>query len=297
MPHRRILLSLLLACLWVFPAPVFGAEDSALFSFAEALYQDADYYRAVTEFKRLLHLAPDSPHAAEAALRIGQCYLAGERWDAAAEALEAVSKEYPETSQALEASFLAAEIPYRQQSFALAGEKFRLLSEQAVDPQVRDQALYRLAWTQIEQTAFDQARSTLTEIASPQALALAEALASPRTEGRKSPALAGTLSGLLPGAGQLYTGHWRDAGLALALNAAFIAAAIEAFDNDSPVLGGILVFFELGWYGGNIVNAVNHAQRHNRNLEQQEIHQLKKRYGINLELRQEAALIGIHGNF
>jgi hypothetical protein len=43
-----------------------------------------------------------------------------------------------------------------------------------------------------------------------------------------------------------------------------IFAAVEAFDNDNEALGGLLTFFEIGLYSGNVYSAVNSAHKYNR---------------------------------
>ena len=45
---------------------------------------------------------------------------------------------------------------------------------------------------------------------------------------------------------------------------------------DVPVLGGILLFFEAGWYGGNIYNAVNTAHKTNRRHYRSKLEQLRE---------------------
>jgi hypothetical protein len=85
---------------------------------------------------------------------------------------------------------------------------------------------------------------------------------------RKSPALAGGLSAVLPGAGHLYCDRPRDALVSFLLNASFLWATVAAAERDQWALAGILGFFELGWYGGNVVSSVNAAQKWNRREEQ-----------------------------
>ena len=41
---------------------------------------------------------------------------------------------------------------------------------------------------------------------------------------------------------------------------------MEAFNNDNNVLGGILAFFEIGWYSGNIYSAINVTHKWNRKV-------------------------------
>ena len=68
---------------------------------------------------------------------------------------------------------------------------------------------------------------------------------------KKTPGTAGILAAVIPGAGHLYTERQQDALVAFLLNGAFIWGAVELFRHDNYVAGGILTFFEFGWYGGN----------------------------------------------
>jgi hypothetical protein len=84
----------------------------------------------------------------------------------------------------------------------------------------------------------------------------------------KIPGLAGTLS-LIPGAGYLYLGRYRDAATAFLLNAALIGATWEAFDNGNEILGGLLGVVEAGFYSGNIYGSVSSAHKYNRDQVQE----------------------------
>ena len=99
---------------------------------------------------------------------------------------------------------------------------------------------------------------------------------------RKSPALAGTLAAVLPGAGHLYAERPRDALVSFLLNGSFIWAAVELFRNNNNVAGGIVAFFELGWYGGNIYSAVSSAHKYNKRIEDEYLQGLKDKSGISL---------------
>jgi hypothetical protein len=93
---------------------------------------------------------------------------------------------------------------------------------------------------------------------------------------QKSPATAGVLAALLPGAGHLYCGRYRDATVAFLLNGAFIWGMVEAFEHKNYVVGGILTFFELGWYSGNIYSAVASAHKVNRKKKQEYLEYIEK---------------------
>jgi hypothetical protein len=92
---------------------------------------------------------------------------------------------------------------------------------------------------------------------------------------------AGVLA-VLPGAGHLYTERYRDAAIAMALNGAFIWGMVEAFERKNYVVGGILTFFELGWYSGNIYSAVSSAYKYNRNKNKEYIEHLEREGNFSL---------------
>lgn len=260
-----------------------AADRNELLSFADALYAEGDYYRAITEYKRFLHFFAEDGQAPRAALRVGEGFLAGERWEEAEEALLHVSNRYPDTPEADRADLLSAGIPARRGEFAEASRRYRRILENPARPEtVREESRYRLAWTLIEQDRFNAARQELEEMERPAAGALAGEMEGLSRLPRKSPSLAGGLSALVPGTGQLYAGRPRDAALAFLLNAAFIWGALESFDDGNEVVGGILLFFEAGWYTGNIYNAVNSAQKFNRDVREREKRKLRERFGVTL---------------
>ena len=54
--------------------------------FANYLFSQQEYFRAIGEYERFLFLYPDDIQAPHAALRIVQCYFRGKRWQKAVEA-------------------------------------------------------------------------------------------------------------------------------------------------------------------------------------------------------------------
>ena len=82
---------------------------------------------------------------------------------------------------------------------------------------------------------------------------------------QKSPALAGTLSAFLPGAGQAYTGSWQSGAMAFVLNALFLSATLDLADHDlhaASLASGVVFSIT---YLGNILNAVESAKIYNQN--------------------------------
>jgi len=287
---RTLAFFLLLATL---PQPGTAGQREDILSFADALFAEGDHYRAITEYKRFLHLFPGDTAAARAALGIAESYLAGERWQEAEQALEKVEREFPGSPEALRGRLLLAECANRRGDFSTARQRLRRLAEEAADPRLRNEALYRSGWTLIEEDRYADADRELEPLPDARAEALAAEM--PRMEQlpRKSPRLAGGLSALLPGAGQLYAERPRDAALAFLLNAAFIAGAWEAFDSGNEAVGALLLFFEAGWYTGNIYNAANNAHKYNRDIRTTEKEKLRERFGLTLGLHKGAPTLGV----
>jgi hypothetical protein len=82
----------------------------------------------------------------------------------------------------------------------------------------------------------------------------------------KRPALAGVLSAVLPGAGQVYAGSLQGAAVTLVLNGLFIATTVEQSLRHNyataAAAGTVASFF----YIGGVINAVDLARRRNRTV-------------------------------
>ena len=79
----------------------------------------------------------------------------------------------------------------------------------------------------------------------------------------RRPWLAGTLSAILPGAGQAYSGSWQGAAVAFVLNAVLIGATAELAYRHlyvTATAAGVAASF---FYVGNVLNAADLAQRRN----------------------------------
>ena len=77
----------------------------------------------------------------------------------------------------------------------------------------------------------------------------------------RRPWLAGTLSALLPGAGQVYAGSWQAAAVAFVLNGVFITATVELGRRDLWAAAAATGLGASFVYLGNILNAAELARR------------------------------------
>ena len=83
----------------------------------------------------------------------------------------------------------------------------------------------------------------------------------------KKPGLAGAMSAVVPGAGQLYAGQPRDAASALLVNSALIGATTALVLRQNYVGASLTGVLALSFYSGNIYAAVNATHKRNRRLQ------------------------------
>jgi len=256
------------------PSPLLSAEititSDAQFRFALETMKKEDYQRAIIEFERFVHFFPDDKRTPKARLLIGVCHLEAGQFEKAREVLEAVSRTYANTTVGGKALLFMGESYYRQGVTEEAVRYFQRVVDEYPIPSLKDPALYRLGWSRLQADDWRNAEQTFKLVGRNSPLyPSAQDLSARSLEGEdlpfKDPTLAGVLA-IVPGLGHVYCNRYKDALVAFLLNGLFIWAAVEAFDEDLPVLGGILTFVELGFYGGNIYSAVNAAHKHNRKV-------------------------------
>ncbi len=277
----------LLLLLLLVPQPLLAEPDRI--SFAESLAAEGDHYRAITEFKRFLHYQPKDPRAAQAQLAIAISLRAGKRWKKLDRALEKVWLNYPDSPQVLQARKLYADAAFAQKNYAEARQRYQTLKEQV--PAAEKQTVYRIGLSYLQDDQPDAAEQSFAQLPAADRQLLQHYLGDYRQLPRKSPPLAGTLSAILPGAGQLYTEHPKQAAMAFALNAAFIYGAVEAWNHENYAVSAILSLFEIGWYGGNIYNAMNNAHKYNRKQQEQLIKRLQTQFNLSLSLHKNSPLL------
>ena len=263
---KAALCSLLLAALTFLPLPP-GAkarqkqvilDEPKLWSYAESLFHQGEYYRAVSEYWRLLQFFPEGEQGPAARLRIAQALLWGGEPAQAIDHLNTVGSH-------------AALSPYQDDVFYLKGlsrleldrERPYPLRQEAIASALKDLRAISPGWR-----GAGQVQGFLRAMDDPPELP------------EKSPALAGTLSAVLPGSGSFYVGRYAEGSLAFFVTALFIAASVEAFEDDREGAGLVLGSLGLAFYGGSILAAVNGAHKFNDGAGSQYLFQQQRKFGI-----------------
>ncbi len=269
-----------------FPAHASGPEEAdRLFSFAGKLAETADYYRAITEYKRFLSYFPKDARVPLCRLGIAQAYRMGGKTDAAVREFAELKKNFPGSGTAEEAAFEIGGAYFAARRFQEAEEADEAFLRHYPLSYRHDESEARLGWSRLSLAKYKSAAQAFTAVRKespygPFAAALAAELSAGVRIPRKSPTVAGVLSALLPGAGQFYTRRPTEGVTSFLLNGSFLWATVELFNRGSEVAGVLIGFFETGWYSGGIFGAVNDAHKFNRNAQKNFVQGLRNRYPL-----------------
>ena len=309
---KRIPIIALLTLLLLFSAGwALGQEGGGLYldekvqmGLGDHFFHDGDYYRAITEYRRFLFFFPRSLRAEEALWKIASSYFYGKKWDEALSAGDDLLKRFPQSPWAPEALLLQGRAWAEKKEYSQARYFFRRVQEVAPGKPAASEAQWQTALSFLKEERWKEAAGEFRKMdpASklyPRAEFYGRGLDRIDEIPQKSPTGAGILAGLLPGAGHFYTERYRDAAMAFALNGAFIWGMVEAFERRNYVVGGILTFFELGWYSGNIYSAVSSAHKYNRRKKQEYLDHLEKEsnFSVGISLQEKVPILSFTYEF
>ncbi len=273
----RIVLSILLVALlgMIVPLPLSAAEKGLILTvelqlkLGDAFLAEHEYYRAVTEYKKLLILFPDSPQTDAALFKIGTAYVQGDELESAARSFASIRERYPESRFAPQAGYQEALCFWRLNRFDEAEAAFNRVVARYPSSSEAPRALLETALVSFDRKDLPAARRELERFLESypkdQRVGKARGALSLMDEEppRKSPVVAGFLSALLPGAGHIYAGHYKDGITSLFLNGLFIAGTVVALQQENYAVAGVVGVIGLPFYVGNIYGAANAATKWN----------------------------------
>jgi tetratricopeptide (TPR) repeat protein len=264
--------------------PTSTVPPPSVFAFAQSLFTAGEYYRAIGEFQRFLFFQPEHPLAAEAQLTIGLAFFCGERWLQAFEVFRRIARAVPDQAIRAEAALWMAETHARGGDQMEAMRLFQELMRQYPESVIAQRAAYLMGWSYVRQRQWTEARDAFARVdaASPYHASgerLGAILAIPPELPHRSPTVARMLSTVLPGTGQIYTGHTLDGLIGLGLHGALIAGTIGGIGAGLEGAAGIGAFFTWGFYRTQMSNAATLARDFNVQAEERFIGQLVAQEG------------------
>jgi tetratricopeptide (TPR) repeat protein len=247
--------------------------DDIQMALGDAFIDDGEYYRAITEYKKLIVLFPASERLAEAHYNIGMAYFRGGEYAFAASSFADVRKAF--AADYFSSAAFYEGLSYRKLGRLDAAEtafiRSRLFDE--MHP-VAASAQLGLSLNAFEQGDVQRCRAELERFmvnySEDERLPGVEAsfrlLDGYESTTLKSPSLAGTLSAVLPGSGHVYAQRYKDGAMAFIVNALFIAGTVVAINDENYALAAIVGGVGLPFYVGNVYGAANAARKWNLSL-------------------------------
>lgn len=272
-----------LISLIVFAAGGTTEETLQQYRYAEQLFESGDYQAARLEYKRLLFHQPDTEFRDVADYRIAQSYYYQNRPERAGHLFREFLAAHPESPFRFRSQLMIGQLHFDTGEYSLARTTLFELLQSTADIEVVAAAHYLRGWCYVHTTDWDKAITELRRVDplktdtpyEKNAPQLANTLFKKTPLPHKSPQMAGWLSTIVPGSGQLYVGRVKEGILAAALSGTFIYLVADAIRERRYVdCAGISV---IGWqfYWGNRVDAQRFASEYNSQRERELIEALK----------------------
>ncbi len=219
------------------------------FDFAKKLYNYEDYFDTVTELKRLLFFDENNKYNYEANLLIGKSYKQGAKFSDAIRYLTLAEINAENIDELYETRIEIIRINILRKTTRRA---FKLLDSLRSDKRFidrKDEIKYWRGWAYMFADDWEQAAQTFAEIDTSHVL---KTLAEEVDDDWYSVSFAKTISYIIPGAGQIYTGEYISGLLSLGWNVLWGYLTIKAFIAER-IFDGIVIanFLWLRFYRGN----------------------------------------------
>lgn len=275
--YRRVHCAVSLIFFCAFPLSAAAVASG----FADSLFEEGDYLNAAHEYKRLLFLHPDTPQIDFIAFRVAASYQNAGRLENAIGAYQLLIDTYPKSILVARAKNNIA------QCYVLSGDSEqglaslkRFLSEHK-GSSLAPRAQFTIGMLLMDKGEWIQASRAWSDVYStyPESSfakvsdRLARTIKNADTLPHRSPTVAGVLSALIPGSGQVYSGRTVDGlytfvGMAVLGSASFYYADQKRYEVTIPVGVLSLFFYGNGIYqsiqSAQVFNAQRHAQFRNR---------------------------------
>lgn len=201
------------------PVPAAPPVDASVArGFADHLLSAQDPFNALTWYRLALYLDPARPDADAIRFRMAWAYEKGERYDAA----EVAYGDLAGTSLASRAAYRSAAVSLLQEDWSAADQAFEAVTLYHPGTDWAARAAFARGITWLEANQLQRAATAFSQVPQGEgpwderAATLGEQALAPTA--RRSPLLAASLSAVVPGAGQAYSGHVGDGVMALLAN-------------------------------------------------------------------------------
>lgn len=264
---------ILIGCIfvWMYTAAL-SAGEPAGDSFADYLFRQGEYYRAITEYHRLLYESGDSLSKTIWLNKIGLCYYRGEDYDGAIEFIKDNRHRFGSDRTArAELNLILAKSYYQLGFYRKA--ILVLSNSDSVPARIYNDMRFLSGISRARLFDWPAAEGELQLVKpySEKMDRICHALDLFSGLPERKPFVAGAFSAVLPGAGYLYCGREGTALASFIINGLLIWTVRDAIRNDQYGLAAAAGFFGIGWYIGNISGSADAARAYNSHIRNQYI--------------------------
>lgn len=261
------------------------AGESPGQEFADFLFNNGQYYRAITEYYRLIYVTTDSVEKINMYRNIGLCYFHGADYEGYIAFLKENEMHFRVNSLIrIEMNLYLCKCYYQLKNYQLAISTLKWNDVNRGNPFYDEtQVLSGLCYARIFdwQTAIKKMQLTGQEYPGKTGIEnFSQALENFPKLPQRNRLLAGTLSSIVPGAGYMYCNRKGTGITSFIVNGLLIWTTRDALVQKQYGLAAAACFFGLGWYIGNIRGSVDAADVYNSNKRQAFIDYLLKKEGM-----------------
>lgn len=240
----------------------FAADELARqYEYADKLFNEENYFEAITEFKRLSFFDEKNIYAYESNYKIGIAYKHGGFYENAIQYLSHSIRETENFEKKIQSQLQIIRCNILRKTTDRALQLLDQLEKDSKHENYKNEIYYWKGWSFMISDRWDSAAKSFANISEDHELKL---LSEQIYHDKYSVTFARVISYILPGAGQFYTGNYFSGLMSLAWNVLWGYLTINSFiENrafDGVAIGSLLW---LRFYRGNIQNAEKLAVQKN----------------------------------
>ncbi len=258
---------LFLLLLLMFVASLFSQEILRMEKFANSLLQDEEYYRAITEYKRINSYFPDNTNYIKNISNISRCYYLADHYIESIDSYKDILKIESNNKNAI----LNIIKTYSQISYFYESNDEIKKYLYDFDGKERDELLLYSAFNNINLKKYDEAIMQLDSIKSSDLQLTSKHFKelilknTPLKYKKKSTAI---ISGILiPGSGYFYTKRYGTGFASLIVNSILFYMTYDCFNNDRESLGIMSGVFFTSFYLGSIYGSIQVVNDYNKEIQ------------------------------
>ncbi len=245
-------------------------------AYADSLFASAQYFDAITEYKRLLFFDKENKYSFSGNYKIGLSYKKGGKFDDAIKYFRLAEKNAKRDSGKLKAKFQIIRTNILRGTTEIALNHLRQLAKELNDSLSLKKIRYWKGWAFMFSDKWDSAKAEFTRINPNHELIK---ICDNVINQKYSVTFAKLFSYILPGAGQFYTGHYLSGLMSLGMNVLWGYFTVKAFIADrvfDGIVTGNLLWFR--FYRGNFQNAEKFALQKNIEIANEALRKIQLEY-------------------